>query len=696
MERDAEPPPADAAEPPRDGAAESTSAGEAAEHPTRGPLLTIERRIGAPRLFATAYSTVGSAIYFALGVVAAYALGMTPFVFLISGLLFVLTTMTYFEGMTAHPERGGSAVMARYAFNEFWSFVAGWAILLDYLILIAISTLSIGHYLTVFWSQLGSDNVDLAVAVVVLFAVARYNFQGATPRGRRTTALAIIDLALVLLIVVLGFVYAFDPGAVTENVTLGEVPKWSDLLFGTTIAVIAYTGIEAAANLAPEVRVPRRALRRTVGAGAAAVLLVFVGVSTVALMTLPVEPGIPVVGGQDSGYGTELGGKYVEAPVLGIVQSFTSTWVSDVLARIVGIVATLVLIQSANAGMVGITRTSYTLATHRQIPRNLARLHPRYTTPWIVISIACVFVFLLLLPVDIELLAGMFAYGALIAFLLAHLSVIAMRVREPGRPRPFKVPLNLRLRGVELPLPAAVGAVLSFGAWVGVLIYHDEARFFGSLWMLVGVGLYVIYRSRQGLSLTRMVEVSATTLASAEPEVQYGSILVPVFGEALDDDIMSTAGQLASEQDDEGEGGAVIEAVYVTEVPMSLPLNARLPEEKVEQARRALARAKQIGEQYQGVEVATAAVRGRTTGSTIVEEARRRGVEAIVIGAEPPSPIRGGGILGGVSGSRPSELGEVTAYVLEKSPCRVTAPPAGAEPDLPVDGRPDGYAGNED
>jgi APA family basic amino acid/polyamine antiporter len=189
----------------------------------------------------------------------------------------------------------------------------------------------------------------------------------------------------------------------------------------------------------------------------------------------------------------------------------------------------------------------------------------------------------------------------------------------------------------------------------------------------------VIYRQRQGLSLTRTVEVAATTLATAEPEVQYGSILVPVFDEPLDDDIMSTAGQLASEEGDDGdEGGTVIEAIYVMEIPMSLPLDARLPSEKVERARRALARAKQIGEQYHGVEVAVATVRGRTTGSAIVEEARRRGVEAIVIGAEPPSPIRGGGILGGVSGSRPRELGDVTAYVLEKSPCRVlvTAPPA--------------------
>jgi APA family basic amino acid/polyamine antiporter len=656
---------------------------QAGAGPARRSFVTIERRIGAPRLFATAYSTVGSSIYFALGVVAAYSLGLTPVVFLVSGLLFVVTTLTYFEGMTIHPERGGSAVMARYAFNELWSFVAGWAIVLDYLILIAISTLSIGHYLSAFWSELGGDRLDLAIAVLVLAGIARYNYMGATPRGRRSTALAIADLVLVLLIVGLGFALAFDPGEVTREVQLGEVPKWSDLLFGLTIAVIAYTGIEAASNLAPEVRVSRRALRRTVGAGAAAVLLVFVGMSTVALMVLPTERGIPVVGGQDSGFGTELGGRYVEAPVLGIVQNLTSSAVSDVLQYVVAVFATLVLVQAANAGMVGITRTSYTLATHRQIPRGLAKLHPRYTTPWIVIAISCVLVFLLLLPVDIELLAGMFAYGALIAFCLAHLSVCMMRFKEPGRARPFKVPLNLRLRGVEVPLPAAFGAVVSFAAWLGVLLYHDEARFFGTAWMLIGLGLYVIYRSRQGLSLTSLVEVSPRTLARTEPGIEYGSILVPVFGEELDDEIMNTAGQLASEESREpGEGGAMIEAIYVIEVPISLPLDARLPKEKVEEVNAALERAKQIGEQYQGVEVAVAPVRGRTTGSAIVEQARRRKVEAIVIGAEPPSPIRGGGVLGGVSGSRPRELGEVTAYVLEKAPCRVivTAPPDGAGP----------------
>src|ERR671936_2677277 len=151
---------------------------EPAEPQRRDAYVTIERRVGAPRLFATAYSTVGSSIYFALGVVAAYALGLTPLVFCVASLLFVLTTLTYFEGMTLHPERGGSAVMARYGFNELLSFVAGWAILLDFLILIAISALAIGHYLSTFSSVLDDRGLELVIALLVLFIVARYNFLG--------------------------------------------------------------------------------------------------------------------------------------------------------------------------------------------------------------------------------------------------------------------------------------------------------------------------------------------------------------------------------------------------------------------------------------------------------------------------------------------------------------------------------------
>jgi APA family basic amino acid/polyamine antiporter len=652
---------------------------EAAARPRRDAFVTIERRLGATRLFATAYSTVGSSIYFALGVVAAFALGLTPLVFLLAGLLFVITTLTYFEGMTMHPERGGSAVMARFAFNEVLSFVAGWAILLDFLILIAISTLSIGHYLGAFWTGFDDRGSTLAIGLFVLLLVARYNFLGKAPRGRRTITLSLVDMSLVLMIVGLGVATAFDPPAIADTVDLGSVPTWPDLLFGATVAVIAFTGIEAAANLAPEVRVGRDVLRRTVGAGAAVVLLVFIGMSAIALMALPVEQGMSMsVDSQTSGYGTALGGEWIEAPVLGVVEALTGGVAGDLMAYAVAIVATLVLSQAANAGMVGIARTTYTLAVHRQIPRGIARLHPSYGTPWIVLLIFTVLAGLLLLPLDIELLAGMFAYGALIAFALAHLSVCVLRFRDPDRPRAYKVPLNVRIRGRELPLPAAFGAAASIAAWVATFVYHDDARLLGSIWMGFGLLVYATYRTREGLSLTRRVEVPAERL-SHEPEVEYGRMLVPVFGEDLDDEIMSTAGQLASDD----RGGAIIDVIYVIEMPMSLPFDAHFPEEKRVRAEQALDRAKRVGEEYEGVQVRTEIVRGRTVGSAIVEAAQTRQVEVIMIGAEPPSRIKGGGVLGGIAGGRPREVGEVAAYVLEKAPMRVliTAPPEGAPPE---------------
>jgi APA family basic amino acid/polyamine antiporter len=184
--------------------------------------------------------------------------------------------------------------------------------------------------------------------------------------------------------------------------------------------------------------------------------------------------------------------------------------------------------------------------------------------------------------------------------------------------------------------------------------------------------------------------VPATALQREEVEAEYGSILVPIFGTPLDDDIVQTAGRLASEDvddPDEAEGGAVIEAVWVFEVPMALPIDARLPEAQLERARAALRRAKEVGEEYAGVQVQTATVRARRAGQAIVDEARRRGVELIVLAAEEPSRIRGGAVLGGRA-SMDNFVGDATKHVLNKAPCRVilTAPPAedGTEPTAPA------------
>jgi APA family basic amino acid/polyamine antiporter len=628
----------------------------------------IARGLGEPALFAIALSAIVSSIFFSIGVVAGDALGLTPIVFLVAAVFFVTTMATYVEGNSLHPERGGASTFARYAFDEFWSFVAGWAILLDYLIVMALAGVAISDYLAAFWGELGNGHVETLIAALAMIVVAVANVRGlGASRLRTVLRLSLIGILLLAVVSILVFAQEFDLGAVFDTVELGSQPTWEDAVFATVIATGAMIGIEAASGLAGEVRVGRRGLRRFVIVSSVAALVLLVGVSSAALMAVPVEDGH-----------TALSSTYEQAPILGMASALDPEWLKDATRYAIGFVAAATLIVAMNGQMLGLSRLAYSLATNRQIPSAVGRLHPRRGTPYVVITVAAVVAFALALPNDMDFLAGIFAFGAMLTFAIAHLSVIVLRFREAGRPSAFRLPLSLRFREGTVPLPAVLGALFSIAAWVSIIVVHEGARVVGGVWMVFGIGLYTVYRRGQGKSLRKRFTIPATALQDVT-EVEYGSILVPVFGEPLDDDIVGTAGRLAAEHADEGEGGAVLEALYVFEIPMSLPLDARVPEERVTEAKRVLARAKEVGEEYEGVEVATAMVRGRTVGQAIVSEARRRGVEAIVLAAEEPTRVRGGAILGGRGRARDRFVGETTRYVVEKATCTVilTAPPAG-------------------
>lgn len=651
------------------GAAEAERA--SAELAARSRVI-VKRSIGSPRLFAIVYTSLASAIYFSLGVIAGHALGLTPLVFLLAALFFALTALTYVEGASLHQDRGGATVFARYAFNELVSFVAGWAVLLDYTILIAVTTYSATQYLRVFWEPLGNRTEALLLSLAFIAWVVLANIRGfGGRRARRIGALVVGDLALQLLIVVLGLALFFDPHTLVSQVHLGSVPTWSGFVFALTIAAIAFTSLESAAGLAGEVRIGRAGLRQMVASGTATVVLGYVGIAVVAVTALPVHDGH-----------TELSTHYLDDPVIGIVTQMHPHWLAQSLRYLVGALATLTLIAAANSAMLGLSRLAYSLSTNRQIPSGLGRLHPTRSTPYVLIALAGLIAAGLAASENLDFLVGLYAFGAMLAFTIAHLSVCKLRYSEPDRDRPYRVPLSISLRGGQLPLPAAFGAFISAIGWVTVMVVHEPARYAGLGWMAVGIVLYVVYRRADETSLWRRVTVSPQMLRS-EPSAErsdYGSILVPLLGTALDEDIVQTAALLvAGEQTDEAAiDAATIEAVWLFVIPMSLPLEARLPEAQVKHARQALARAKAVGEEYTGVQVATATVRTRRAGYAIVEEAKRRGVEAIVLAAEEPSRIRGGARLGGRGGPLEDYVGDVTKYVVAKAPCRVilTAPAA--------------------
>src|ERR687888_2257239 len=635
----------------------------------------FRRGLGQPALFAIIYTSVASAIYFSLGVVAQRALGLTPAVYLLAGVFFVLASMTYVEGASLHQARGGATVFARYAFNELVSFVAGWMILLDYIILIAVTSFSATNYLAAFYAPLGRDTDELLLCFGIILYVAIRNIRGfSKTRVNRIAALVITDVGLQVLVIVLGLFAFFHLDAITDTIHLGSTPTWGDTVFALGVATVVFTGLESASGLSGEVAVGRRGLKRLVGAAALVVMVVYTGIAVVAITALPVV-----------GNATSLGRNFLDAPMIGIAESFEADWLADTLKYVIAAVAAVTLIAAANSAMMGLSRLAYSLSTNRQIPSAVGRLHPTRATPYVVIAIAAVLAAALTASQDLELMVGIFAFGALIGLTIAHLSIVVSRYKEPGARRPYRIPLRVRFRGGDLPLPAVLGALLSFAAWVGLVITHEGARWVGAGWLAGGLALYLIYRTSEGKSILRRVTVPEAALRRERREVEYGSILVPLTGTPLDDDIVQTAGRLAAEEDIESfeeDHGATIEALWIFEVPMSLPIDAALPDAQLKRARAALARAKAVGEEYEGVEVATATVRARRAGQAIVDEARRRGVEAIVLAAEEPSRIRGGALLGGRGGPLENFVGDVTKYVVQKAPCRVilTAPPAAEAP----------------
>src|SRR5438067_5285457 len=248
----------------------------------------LRRSVGVGGLFATAYGNVGSSIYYALGLVAAYALGLTPIVFMLAGGLFALTAKTYAEGAAMFPEAGGSSSFARHAFNELVSFFAGWALSLDYILTIAISAFFVPHYLGAFWPALTHPPGDVIGGLVVIAVLAWLNIRGIGESARLNFFLAIADLLTQCLIIIVGAVLVLNPSLLVHQVHLGSVPSYSHLIFALSLAMLAYTGIETVSNMAEEARDPGRDVPPAVSLILVAVLGVYAGMTVVALSALPV------------------------------------------------------------------------------------------------------------------------------------------------------------------------------------------------------------------------------------------------------------------------------------------------------------------------------------------------------------------------------------------------------------------------
>src|SRR5437763_8353335 len=562
--------------------------------PRRRRQQGLERVLGTPALFATAYGNVGSSIYYALGLVAGIALGLTPLVFIISGFIFAATAATYAEGTVRFPEAGGSSSFARHAFNELVSFGAAWAQMLNYVITISISAFFVPHYLSIFWGPLRQNPWDIVGGALVIVVLVLLNIVGIKEAARLNIFLAVIDFATQLLLVGIGFVLIFSPHQVfSANIHWGVAPTWGNFFLAIPIAMIAYTGIETVSNLAEEARDPLGDLPRSISWFAIAVFAIYFTLPMIALSARPVKHGV-------HGFFTALGlpperGGIANDPVLGLVENLGLSGFLLTAAKLyVGVLAATILFIATNAGVIGASRITYSMSTYRQLPEVFRRLHPKFKTPWLsLVVFAGIVAIAVLLPGRTTFLGDMYAFGAMLSFTIAHAAVTALRVRGRREELVFRARPNLRIGDVDWPLFAILGGLGTLAAWVVVVVQKPGPRWAGLGWLVLGVVLYVLYRRRINVPIhatARLPLPIGPALA-----LEYRSILVPVVGGPESDEAMDVACRLAAER------RATIVALSAIEVPLELPLDARLEDEQA-RAYEQLDEARAIGETY-GVDV---------------------------------------------------------------------------------------------
>ncbi len=591
-------------------------------------LTRPDRGLRARSLALIAYGEVGSSLVFALGIVALYAVGLTPWVLLAVGLLVLVVSLSYAEGAAAMPEPGGAATFVRRAFSDPAGFVTGWLLFLDYFVVIALAALFVPHYLgaALEWESARDRPWDAIIGVLVILAIA-----AARRRVKLyKVAVAMVAVALVvqLAIAVIGFAVVVSADALTMGTDLGEAPSWSSIALALALATLAYTGIESVSSYAAEAREPGRTLPRSLFVGIGIAVAVNVAVAVVGVSAFPAEPDPGAPDGIANGLGTE----WLKAPLVGIASALDAeVGAGDALEIVVGVTGTLILLAAIITAMVGAERLAQSMARYDMLPHAFARPARGARTPLAgAVAVAAIASGLLVLAVTAgngeRFLAGLYSFGVLIALTAAQLAVVRLRMREPELERPFRVPLGVRVRGLEVPLPAVVGAFLTLALFAAAVATSEGARIAGPVWLVGGVAVYLWSRRAGGETvLGRATPPEPDLVPSPEADIQR--ILVPVKPGEIGREVLATALRLAK------QSGGTVRVIHVLKIPMAEPLDADLGDadqgalEVVEEAR-------DTGRD-EGVRVEGLVIRARSRSEAIVDEARKVGADLIMMGSSP-------------------------------------------------------------
>ncbi len=577
----------------------------------------LKRDLRTGDLFAIGYGDVGSSIYYALGATALFSMGATPISMLLAGLLFICTGLTYAELASTFPEPGGSVTFSRYAFNDLISFIAGCGLLLDYIVTIAISAFAIPPYIKHFLNLAHiheSVPTHLAITVGIIGFLFIVNLIGIKASGRLSLFLAIITILSQLFLILVAGIFLLNIPYVISHMKIGVSgvdwsPSWPDFIKGTAMAMVAYTGIEAITQLAAEVKKPAVSIPKAIKWTMTVLIVLYFGISVTGLSVISPH---------------ELGTTYLQDPLAGIVKQFPfgGTW----LASWFGLIAGIILLIAANAGLIGCSRLAFSMGKYYQLPSSFYRLNRKFQTPYVSLAVFAIAAALIVLLSRGRMLflADLYNFGVQIAFFSAHMSLLVLRWKKPELERPYRAPFNIPVgKNRSLPVTAIIGAIGSFAVWILVIVTKPEGRNLGFLWLAIGLGIYFYYRKIHQMKTLGQLSIEKIHIPEYKP-MHLRHILVTARYSG-NTEALQTACQLAK------SFNATLTAVHLIDIPLSLPINVSM-EKREKLGEEALKRAEAVAHEY-GLLIYLKLIRTRSIEGALLNLIRHGEYDLVVVSA---------------------------------------------------------------
>jgi len=475
----------------------------------------LRREIGFLGAFSMGFADVGADVFLAIGIVTLYAAGYAPFSFLIASICYITTGLVYAELASLYPYAGGGQVYGMRAGGDILGFLVGWAILLDYVLDIGLFSIASAGYLAFIFPELHdyitinlgvfeftTPYIGVTAFIMVLFLIG-INLIGIKESSKFNELLVIVTVFTEVSILILAFLFAFSPERFIEQLNFLGNPDhqehvfytglWDiqteNFIYGITLAMSSFIGIESIAQAAEETRNPWKYLPRSFKYSIITVLVFTLSFSILGLGVL----------------GWEGLANSIYNPIAQITSRIPV--IGRYMALAVAFVAFSITLVSTNTGVIGVSRVTYSMSRFKLIPAVFSRLHKKRAVPYVSIIFFGLIGGSLALTGNLEMVAGLYNFGALLSYILVNYSHIRLRQVDIESYRPWKTPINIQFRGKEISIVAVIGLIATASLFTLVVIYHPMGRLLGTLWVVAGFILFLSYRVYKGWGITESISV---------------------------------------------------------------------------------------------------------------------------------------------------------------------------------------------